>query len=134
MRLLITIFFFIILAFNVQAENDDKLIGIWQEENTGMQVEITKCDNFYCGTIIEIEDQTKDKNNRIPEFRNRLLDGLQIISNLSKLNETNWSGGLYYSISQGIEGSLSCKLIDNNTLLLTIATAKSENARVWKRK
>jgi uncharacterized protein (DUF2147 family) len=70
------------------------ITGTWLTETQTSRVRIAPCGAARCGTIVWVQNDTKDVNNPDPERRARSLVGLRMISDLKRDGES-WSGSLY---------------------------------------
>lgn len=97
--------------------------GIWHTRGQLAQVQIKKCAEDLCGTIIALKDpidpatgkpQT-DSENADAAKRNRPVIGLQVLTGMKPAGANTWSGVLY-SPEEGkaVSGNLTLK--DANTL------------------
>lgn len=109
-----------VLSASAQITNPDKVIGKWQSEAKDVKIEIFKTDNkfygkmFWANTMFEADGRTskKDKENPDVKLRNRELENLVFISNLSYA-KNEYTGGQLYDARTGNTYSLKMKLSDD---------------------
>ena len=106
----------LMFARSAQAAGEDRILGIWNDEEKDAQIEIFRCGVKYCGTIVWInkpfysgdEDWTKaglprtDDNNRDPDLRSHTIIGLQIMSGFEYTGGYSWVGGKLYDPKNGM--------------------------------
>ena len=88
------------------AQEADKIVGIWWNDEKTTKIEVEKKDGKFIGTIVymipekyENGEPPKDDENPEKSLRERSLIGLQILSGFeydAKSNE--WKSGLIYTI------------------------------------
>ncbi|MEJ8571826.1 DUF2147 domain-containing protein [Microbaculum marinum] len=69
--------------------------GTWLTENGDARVQISKCSNSYCGTIVWEKTPRTDTRNPDPAKRDRPLVGVQMIYGMVPDGENQYSGKLY---------------------------------------
>lgn len=79
-------------AFAVAA-GPDQILGTWLAAGES-KIEITKCGDSYCGTIVWMKSPHNDEHNEDASKRSRPLVGAQIATRL-KFEGSSWSGKLY---------------------------------------
>ncbi len=109
MKKLIVLFLLGIYAVAGFAQDADKIVGVWWNDEKTTKIEVKKKDGKYIGTIIymipekyENGQPPKDKENPDESLRNRSIVGLQILSGFEynpKKNE--WKDGSIYDPKSG---------------------------------
>ncbi len=118
-------FFFILFPILLFSQ-ENKICGIWLEENKEAHIEIYKTNNDkYEGKIIWLAEPLdengeikKDKENPKKSLREQTIKGLTIIENLEYININEWSNGSIYDAKSGKTYSLNANLKDENTLFM----------------
>ncbi len=109
MKKLVILLFLGVYAMAGFAQQADKILGIWWNEEKTSKIEIKKVDGKYVGTIVymipeKYEDgqPPKDKENPEESLRNRSLVGLQILSGLEyEADDKEWDDGTIYDPKSG---------------------------------
>lgn len=130
------------LACATQEHGPDDIMGTWQIEKDGRphhRIEITKCENQYCGIIVWLsanadDDEARlDEKNRDHSLRDRPLLGLQVLSGYVYEQDNIWSGGKLYAFEKGRTVSPDLKLIDANHLEVSVSFLLFNKTFVWVR-
>lgn len=105
------------MAASAQAAD---VLGQWKTPNKNGVVEITKCGDSICGTLISSDGIAKnpglqDTENKDPALRTRTLKGLLLISGF-KGGPTEWTDGKIYNPEDGNTYTSTVKLLDDKTL------------------
>lgn len=102
----------------VSAATPADILGTWINQAGDGLIEIATHDGVYEGTIRGGTDgqDRKDSNNPDPALRDRSLQGLKILGNLTYRGNNKWVGGWIYDPNNGKTYKCKLKLIDNNTL------------------
>lgn len=109
MKKLIILFFLGIYAFASIAQETDKIVGVWWNEEKTTKIEVEKKDGKYIGTIIymipekyENGEAPKDDENPDPALRERSLIGLQILDGfVYNADKKEWKDGSIYDPKSG---------------------------------
>lgn len=110
-----------LLSNGAQAQTAEDAFGIWQEAETGGQLEVLKCGEALCAKIAKVppgKEEAKDVNNEDPAKRDRLLLGMMIMENAAKKDDTTWAG-IIYDRERGKSFDATVKAKDKNTLEIT---------------
>ncbi len=90
-----------------QAENPDRILGVWKSSSEGLMIKIDKVGNNFQGRIVWLEPRQSnqpvlDDKNPDARLRNMPLKGNKIIKEL-KFNAAKsiWEGGTYYNHKEG---------------------------------
>lgn len=100
----------------------DGVVGRWQAQSDNGIVEIARCGDSICGTLIS-SDQLRanpgqvDGRNRNPGLRTRRLAGLPILSGFRRTGNS-WAGGTIYDGQDGGTYRATITLPDANHLRL----------------
>ena len=130
------------VAFGGHEHGPDGVLGTWQIEKDGKphhRIEITKCENLYCGRIVWLSANAKenksrlDGKNRDHSLRKRPLLGLQVLSGYVYEQENIWSGGKLYAFEKGRTVSPDLKLVDANHLEVSVSFLLFNKTFVWER-
>ena len=116
----------LLIGFQTFAQKPDDLVGVWLNEEKDGKVEVfKKPDGTYYGKIIWVkndfnEDGSKpkrDRKNPEEKLRNRVVNGLVILTHLSwDASDKEWVGGQIYDTKSGKTYSCYCKLQPDGTL------------------
>jgi uncharacterized protein (DUF2147 family) len=109
MKKLVILFFLGIYAITGFAQEADKIIGIWWNDEKTTKIEVEKKDGKYIGTIVYMipekyinGEAPKDKDNPDPNLHNRSLIGLQILSGFEyNTDDKEWAKGSIYDPKSG---------------------------------
>ncbi|NJO02231.1 MAG: DUF2147 domain-containing protein [Bacteroidia bacterium] len=127
---------FMFLAHLSVAQDADAIIGIWEIESGESHVQIYKKEGQYFGKIHWIKNPKKrtatDKNNPDPQFRNRSILGLEIITDL-QYKGGEWVNGKIYSPERGSETPCKFSLESSNQLKITVSKGFMSKGQTWKR-
>lgn len=138
MKILLTICFTVSLM-QVNAQSN-RIIGVWLTPAKDAKIEIFQKESYFYGKMIwltpEVDERGQpltDTENPDPAKRNRKLEGLEIISNLTYADD-KWKGTIYDPES-GKTYSSQIKLANENTLevLGYVGTPLLGIKQIWKR-
>ncbi len=109
MKKLIILFFLGIYALTSVAQEADKIVGVWWNEEKTTKIEVEKKDGKYIGTIVYMipekyknGEPPKDKENPEEALRSRSIVGLQILNDFVYNNEKEeWGDGKIYDPKSG---------------------------------
>lgn len=109
MKRLILLTFLSFCGLAAFAQEADKIIGIWWNEEKTSKIEIEKKDGEYIGTIVFIVPENyengqppKDDENPDESLRDRSILGLQILKGFTyNEKKEEWSGGKIYDPDSG---------------------------------
>ncbi|MBO9708937.1 MAG: DUF2147 domain-containing protein [Caulobacter sp.] len=98
------------------------VIGLWQTQTNGGQVEISRCGNSICGKLvnsdhIKTNPGMKDEKNKDPAQRDRTLKGMQMLWGFSG-GPDKWTGGKVYNANDGGTYSGTITVISPTSLKL----------------
>lgn len=92
----------------------DAIFGIWKTEREESKVEIARCGDTICGTLVWLKNPNYrdgregtigtsllDRKNPDPALRNRPVLGLRILEGFTPLDETTWGNGTCYDPKSG---------------------------------
>jgi uncharacterized protein (DUF2147 family) len=124
MKKLIILFFLAVYALAGYAQEADKIVGIWWNDEKTTKIQVEKKDGKYIGTIVYMIPEKykngqppKDDNNPDQALQSRSLIGLQILNGFvfnAKNNE--WNTGTIYDPKSG--NTYDCYAwLENNDLL-----------------
>ena len=91
------------------AQEADKIMGIWWNDEKTTKIKVEKKDGKYIGTIVymipekyENGEPPKDKENPDPALRDRSVVGLQILSGFEyDAKDKEWQDGTIYDPKSG---------------------------------
>jgi uncharacterized protein (DUF2147 family) len=126
---------------NLQAQElEDKIVGVWFNEDKTSKIEIYKAGETYSGKIVWLAEmeknpgqKPKDKNNPNPKMRDREILGLNMLSNL-KYSGGTWNNGLIYSPKRGIYANCKVELLSQSKLKIIVTKSGFTNTQIWTRK
>ena len=97
--------------------------GLWLDNEGRGAVEITRCDRSLCGRIVWLKDPAdkdgkpwNDMLNPIPSQRETPVCGLQVLGELKRETDGNWTGGWIYDPEQGRRFNVEVSIKDANAL------------------
>ncbi len=126
MKHLIIFAFFAIYSFSSLAQESEKIVGVWWNEEKTTKIEVEKKDGKYIGTIVymipekyENGEPPKDDENPDESLRNRSIVGLQILNGFEyDGNKKEWKDGSIYDPKSGKTYDCYGWLESNNLLKL----------------
>ena len=109
MKKLIILFFLGIYTLTGLAQEADKIVGVWWNEEKTTKIEVEKKDGKYIGTIVYMIPEKyengappKDDENPDPALRERSIVGLQILNNfVYNPDKKEWNSGSIYDPKSG---------------------------------
>jgi len=109
MKKLVILFFLGIYALSGFAQEADKIVGIWWNEEKTTKIEVEKKDGKFIGTIVymipekyENGEPPKDDENPDPALRDRSVVGLQILNGfMYDADKEEWNSGSIYDPKSG---------------------------------
>ena len=109
MKKLIILFFLGVYALTSVAQEADKIVGVWWNEEKTTKIEVEKKDGKYIGTIVymipekyENGEPPKDDENPDQALRNRSIVGLQILNGfVYNSGKEEWKDGSIYDPKSG---------------------------------
>ena len=109
-------------SMNTFAQSTDSIIGQWYTQEGTSIVEISRCNDVYCGTIVWLKNPKDeegkdkiDKNNPDELLRKRKIMGLKILWGFKYKNNNTWEDGKIYDPKNG--KTYSCKMtLEENQL------------------
>ncbi len=109
MKKLIVLFLLGMYAVAGFAQEADKIVGIWWNDEKTTKIEVEKKDGKYIGTIVymipekyENGQPPKDDENPDPALRTRSVVGLQILENfVFDAKKKEWNNGKIYDPKSG---------------------------------
>jgi len=109
------------LAIGAPAFAQD-IVGLWQTETNGGQVEISRCGNSLCGKLvtsnhIKTDPTLKDVKNKDASLRTRPLKNMQMLYDFTG-GPTKWTGGKVYNADDGGTYSGTITMTSPNALKL----------------
>jgi uncharacterized protein (DUF2147 family) len=111
-----TIFLCILLVSPAAfAATADDILGVWFNSEKDAQIEIAKCGEKYCGTVVWLKEPNYpegskdgipgtpkiDHHNPDPSLRKTPIIGLQIVYDFSYAGENLWKDGRVYDPKNG---------------------------------
>lgn len=109
MQKLVLILFLSIYWFSGMAQEADKIIGIWWNDEKTSKIEVEKEDGKYIGTIIYVSPERykdgappKDDKNPDLKLRDRSVEGIQILNGFEyDAKNKEWKNGTIYDPKSG---------------------------------
>lgn len=119
------------------AQAAENVTGRWMTEDKSAVISIAPCGIQMCGTIAQLLVNTPgmprtDVNNPDPALRSRPLEGLRIISGLSR-NGVRWEGGRIYDPLTGKSYKSYLQLTEGGVLKVAGCLAFICRAQRWTR-
>jgi uncharacterized protein (DUF2147 family) len=109
MKKLVILFFLAVYTFAGVAQEADKIVGIWWNDEKTSKIQVEKKDGKYIGTIVymipekyENGEPPKDDENPDEALRNRSIVGLQILEGFEyNAKKKEWAEGKIYDPKSG---------------------------------
>ena len=109
MKKLIILFFLGVYALTSVAQEADKIVGIWWNDEKTTKIEVEKKDGKYIGTIVYMIPEKyengappKDDENPDPALRDRSVVGIQILNGFEyDAKKEEWINGKIYDPKSG---------------------------------
>ena len=121
-RILMIMVFSLVSFSAAHAVEEEEILGIWINAAGDGQVEISKQGEKYIGTVLGSTDQNspdrKDINNPDPDLRERSLQDMKILGDLTYRGDNKWAGGWIYDPNNGKTYKCKISLKDSDTLKL----------------
>ncbi len=109
-------------AAAAHAQSADAIVGTWRTADGQGDVEIERCGDAFCGSLVRVEvegvDVPRDVNNPDPDQRRRRLKGLRIVSGLEYDGGGEWKDGSIYDPDSGHTYKARAELEGPDTLKL----------------
>ncbi|MCF6331788.1 MAG: DUF2147 domain-containing protein [Draconibacterium sp.] len=109
MKKLIILFFLGIYVLSTTAQEADKIVGVWWNDEKTSKIEVEKVDGKYIGTVVYMIPEKyenglppKDHENPDPALQGRSVIGLQILSGFEyDAKDKEWRKGSIYDPKSG---------------------------------
>jgi len=109
MKKLVILFFLGIYALSGFAQEAEKIVGVWWNEEKTTKIEVEKKDGKFIGTIVymipekyENGEPPKDDENPDPALRDRSIVGIQILNGFKyDADKEEWNSGSIYDPKSG---------------------------------
>nr|WP_321353502.1 DUF2147 domain-containing protein [uncultured Draconibacterium sp.] len=109
MKKLVILFFLGVYALAGFAQEADKIVGVWWNDEKTTKIEVEKKDGKYIGTIVymipekyENGQPPKDDENPDPALRERSVVGIQILNGFEyDAKKEEWKNGTIYDPKSG---------------------------------
>ena len=109
MKKVLILFFLAIYAISAYSQAEDKIAGIWWNDEKTTKIKVEKKDGKYIGTIVYMIPEKYengapplDDENPDPALRNRSVVGIQILEGLAfDAKKKEWKGGTIYDPKSG---------------------------------
>lgn len=112
----------------------DGILGTWLTPDGASKIEISRCGDTYCGSIVWMAQPRTDENNPNPELKGRPLVGAQILSGLAYAGGESWQGGSIYSAQRGKTfEAKTLKLLSDRALEVKVSAGMFTKTIVWTR-
>lgn len=140
--ILLLIFILLYITSSSQSINNN-IIGIWLTPESRSAIQIYKSENYYEGKIVWEKEPfdkkgnpNKDIHNPNPKLRNKLLNGLVIMTNIHFDKNSKKGKGKIYNPENGNTYKINVELTSNYTLEVRgyIGISLIGRTSVWKRK
>lgn len=121
---------FLLLAFStaipLQGQNHiqeaDRILGVWVTEEGKARVDITRCGDQFCGTIIWLKEPLKDGKEVLDDknpdstMRKRPVLGMKFMWGFSYDGDGEYAGGEIYDAESGNTYKGKMSLVDEKTV------------------
>ncbi|HYQ56313.1 MAG TPA: DUF2147 domain-containing protein [Draconibacterium sp.] len=109
MKKLVILFLLGVYALAGKAQEADKIVGVWWNDEKTTKIEVEKKDGKYIGTIVYMIPEKyengappKDDENPDPALRNRSVVGIQILDGFEyDAKNEEWKNGTIYDPKSG---------------------------------
>ncbi len=118
-------------------------VGVWETEGGKSRVEIRRCENKLCGTVVWLKEPTekdglekRDRENPDPALKARPILGLSILRDFIPSAQAGvWESGKIYNPEDGETYKCTLTLVDENTLKVRgyIGIPLFGKTQIWKR-
>lgn len=115
-----------------QAATADQLLGIWSAGGGESKIEVTKCGDRYCGSIVWMKTPHNDVKNEDASLRGRELVGARILNDF-KFDGAMWVGGKLYGPERGKSMEAKLALIGDDTLEIRVSAGLVKKNVTWTR-
>ncbi len=142
-KLVIAFVLSLVLILPTQANDGDKLVGVWKPSDGRSMIKVDKIGSKYYGRIVWLLEPNDadgaprtDVNNPDESLRETPLRGYRILKDFSFSDEENlWTDGTIYDPKNGSTYNCKIELKDDNTIEVRgyIGTAVFGRTDVWTR-
>ena len=109
MKKLVILFFLAVYTLTGFAQDADKIVGVWWNDEKTTKIEVEKKDGKYIGTIVYMIPEKyengappKDKENPDESLRERSIVGIQILKGFEyEAKKKEWKNGNIYDPKSG---------------------------------
>lgn len=114
MKILLLFTLLLMTATTAWVAGPDGILGIWKTEREESKVEIARCGDKICGTIVWMKNPTYsdsregavgtpliDRKNPDPALRSRPVLGLKLLEGFTPVDGTTWENGTCYDPKSG---------------------------------
>jgi uncharacterized protein (DUF2147 family) len=111
-----------VLPLLCQNQEGDRLLGFWVTEEGKARVQVTRCGEKYCGTIVWLKEplkdgkEVRDDKNPDPNLREKPVLGMKLMWGFVYDGEGEYSGGEVYDAESGKTYKGKLTLLDETTL------------------
>lgn len=123
----------ILITGHTQAQTADQLLGVWLTPNGQSKVELQKCGDLYCGSIVWMQNPGNDERNQDKAKRNRPLVGTRIATDFKYDGGTSWIDGSLYAPESGRTVPAKLVLVNDDTLEVRVSFRGMNRAVTWTR-
>ena len=144
-----TFFTLVILGAALFWDGDpDKVLGRWHTPEDKSIIEIFKCDDRYCGKIVDLKEKVYpdddgrgmagtpkvDRDNPDEKLRKRPIIGLELMSGFS-FNGSSWTGGTIYDPESGKTYKCKMRIREDGALVVRgyVGISLIGRTSVWQR-
>jgi uncharacterized protein (DUF2147 family) len=102
----------------------DRIVGRWITADGKAHIQISRCGETYCGTIVWLKEPEKhgrpvmDDKNPDEKLRERPILGMQLLYGFMYDGDNVWNSGRVYDPESGDEYRGKLKLVDGDTMEL----------------
>jgi uncharacterized protein (DUF2147 family) len=124
----------LLTAGSALAATPDAILGTWSPDNGhDSRIEITKCGNLYCGTVVWMRLPRNDDKNANPTLRNRPVVSTRIMTGARFEGKEAWGGGKLYNADTGRTGEAKFILLNKNEIEVHETMGEKTRTIIWKR-
>ena len=127
-------------AFGQSAQANDAVLGLWLTEDGESRIELERCGEVICGTIVWLKKPQNDdgstvvdSNNDDEALRRRPIVGLQIMSGFRATEPQVWGEGEIYNPEDGRTYEPTLTLLNDEQLELEACILFFCQSQIWQR-
>lgn len=124
-------------AVAAEGSEEDRILGHWDDGSA--IIEISKCEEKYCGTIVklhkpEVDGKPRmDSKNEDKSLRSRSLVGVQMLTDYVYTGDNLWSEGMTYVTGKGKSYAATFTMAEEDKLEVRVKLGDAVNLFTWPR-